>query len=121
MKIVRYVVFFAIIGILLFLLKNSSNSTLLHPNIWLIFTFFVAISFLSFQLVNMGTENKREKFVTFFMASVVLRLILSIIFLAVFIFQKIDNIQLFAINFIVLYLCALLFEIFENIRNLRQN
>ncbi len=94
---------------------------LLHEHIWIIFVFFLAIAFLNYQLMIMAFEKNREKFITFFIASVVIRLILSLLFLGVFLFIKLENRQLFVINFFALYLCVLVFEIFENSRNLRQN
>lgn len=120
MKIISTLVFFILLGFIIYFIKMSAYSSIVHHSIWPLFAFLAAISFLSFQLVKFGFDNNREKFVTFFLASVVLRLILSVIFLGVFIFIKIENIQLFAINFIVLYLCVLLFEIFEISRNLHR-
>lgn len=112
---------FVAIAIIIFFLQKSDFASILHSNIWMIFTFFLAIGFLNNQLMKMAFEKNKEKFIVFFMASVVGRLILSLLFLGVFIFLKLENVQLFAINFFALYLCVLIFEIFENSRNLRQN
>ena len=121
MKIIYTIILFAIIATIIFSLQNFGYNHLLHEYIWIIFVFFLAVAFLNIQLMKMAFEKNREKFITFFMASVVIRLILSLLFLGAFIFIKLNNIQLFAINFFALYLCVLVFEIFENSRNLRQN
>lgn len=121
MKIIYYLILYVIIATVIYSLQHFEHSQLIHEHIWIVFVFFLALGFLNIQLMKMAFEKNKEKFITFFMASVVLRLILSLIFLGVFIFVKLENIQLFAINFFVLYLCVLVFEIFENSRNLRQN
>jgi hypothetical protein len=121
MKIFKSIVFFSVLAIIIFTGQNFGYANFFHYHIWLIFAFFLAVAFLNSQLMKIAFEKNREKFITFFMASVVLRLILSLFFLGTFIFIKLENIQLFAINFFVLYLSALVFEIFENSRNLRQN
>ena len=121
MKLFHSSIFFIFIGLIIFALQKLGFNSYLHQYIWVIFVFFLALGFLNFTLMKFAFEKNKEKFIAFFMASVVLRLILSIVFLGAFIFIKLENIQLFVINFIVLYLCVLAFEIFENIRNLRQN
>ena len=118
MKLLNTLFFFLFLGLCIYILLQIGQNTYLHKNIWLIYVFFVAVSFFGFRLISLGFENNREKFVIFFMANMVLRLILSLFFLGYFVYTKTENIQLFAINFIVLYLCALLFEIFEISRNL---
>ncbi|MES2797327.1 MAG: hypothetical protein V4683_15245 [Bacteroidota bacterium] len=121
MKIIYSAVLFFVIALIIYILQNFGYNHLIHANIWIIFVFFLAVAFLNYQLMKMAFEKNREKFITFFMASVVIRLILSLLFLGAFIFIKLENVQLFAINFFALYLCVLVFEIFENSRNLRQN
>lgn len=121
MKVIQTIIFFLVLAAIIFCGINFGFQHLFHNYIWIIFAFFLAVAFLNNQLMKIAFENNREKFITFFMASVVLRLLLSLFFLGTFIFIKLENIQLFAINFFVLYLCILVFEIFENSRNLRQN
>lgn len=120
MKIKTSILFFLALGLLIFIFRYLGFSQYIHPKIWLIYAFFLAIAFLNYQLMKGAFENNREKFITYFMASVVVRLILSLLFLGTFVFTKVENLQLFAINFFVLYLCALVFEIFENSRNLQR-
>ncbi len=121
MKIVYNLILFIIIALIIVGLQKYGFSNLVHEKIWEIFAFFLAIAFLNHQLMKGAFENNRQKFITFFMASVVARLILSLVFFGIFAFIKVENVQLFALNFFVLYLCALSFEIFENSRNLQQN
>lgn len=121
MKLTYSIILFTFFAISIYCLQTFGFGHLLHEHIWIIFVFFLAIAFLNYQLMKMAFERNREKFITFFMASVVIRLILSLLFLGVFLFIKLENSQLFVINFFALYLCVLVFEIFENSRNLRQN
>lgn len=121
MKLVNSIILFTILGLFIYLFQKFGYTHFIHEKIWIIFVFFLALAFLNYTLMKFAFENNREKFITFFMASVVIRLILSMVFLGAFIFVELNNIQIFVLNFIALYLCVLVFEIFENIRNLRQN
>lgn len=121
MKFILSLVFFLVLGILIFVLQFFGFSFLVHKKIWFIFVFFLALGFLNFQLMKFAFQNNREKFIIFFMTSMVARLVFSLIFLGTFIFIKIEKPDLFALNFFALYLSVIIFEIFENSRNLRQN
>jgi hypothetical protein len=121
MKLVYSILLFIILGSIIYLFQKFGYTQVIHEKIWVIFVFFLALAFLNYTLMKFGYEKNREKFITFFMASVVIRLVLSMVFLGAFIFIELNNIQIFVLNFIALYLCVLVFEIFENIRNLRQN
>jgi len=70
-----------ILFIVLFLVKLSRWQHFLHSKIWVIFAFFVALDFLIKMLVEQGMANKRENFVQFYLASVVLRFILLLVFI----------------------------------------
>jgi ABC-type uncharacterized transport system permease subunit len=121
MKLIYSIGLFIGLGSIIFCLKAYGFQHLVHERIWVIFAFFLALAFFNNQLMKLAFEKNREKFIVFFMASMVGRLILSLMFIVTFLFLKVSNVQLFVINFFVLYLCVLAFEIFENIRNLRQN
>ncbi len=120
MKLIYTFIFFVIFAFIILVLQYFGFADYVHTKIWIIFAFFLAIAFLNYQLMKFAFERNREKFIVFFMASVVIRLILSLIFLSTFIFIHLENAQLFVVNFFVLYLCLLVFEIFENSRNLQR-
>ncbi|KQS33653.1 hypothetical protein [Dyadobacter sp. Leaf189] len=110
-----------ILGIALFLVKHFGGDTLLHPYIWYILIFFLGLSFLGHRLMEIGLRNNREKFVTFYISSIVARIILCLVFIAFFLYQGLSNSFLFIINFFALYLFYTCFEIYGLYCNLRRD
>lgn len=95
------------------------NWSFIHSKIWIIFTFLFSVSLLGGSIMYIAKNKPKDQFTAFYLANMVIRMILALAFLVFIIFLKVDQIQLFAINFIVLYLCCLIFEILEISRNLR--
>ena len=110
-----------IIIIIIYAAEMLGFGQFIHAQKWIILSFFVAISFLFHTLVALGFANNREQFVQFYLASVVFRLLLSMIFLTVALLMHVQQRELFVINFIVLYLCYTIFEISNLSRKLRHN
>lgn len=110
-----------IIIIVFFLSKSLGFDHLIHPQKWIILSFFVAISYLFHLLIKQGMANKRENFVQFYLATIVIRFLLSILFIGFELYYHVQKPLLFIINFFVLYLFYTIFEISNLYRNLRQN
>lgn len=110
-----------VLGIVFFLVQRYHLGSFLHPHIWYILIFFAGLSFLGHRLMEMGLRNKREKFVTFYISTIVARIILSLIFIAVFLYQGLSDSFLFVINFFALYLFYTCFEIYGLYSNLRRD
>ena len=109
-----------ILFIVLFLVKLSTWQHFLHSKIWIIFAFFVALDFLIKMLVEQGMSNKRENFVQFYLASVVLRFILLLVFIGFGLYMYKENQNLFVVNVFVLYLFFTIFEISTLLSKLRR-
>jgi Na+/H+ antiporter NhaD/arsenite permease-like protein len=109
------------LGIVFFLAQRTDNDQWLHPYIWYILAFFLGISFLIHRLMEFGFRNKRDKFVPFYISTIVARLILSIVFIGIFFYQGLDDKPLFIIDFFALYLFYTCFEIYGLYSNLRRN
>ena len=92
----------------------------LHEHKWYILAFFSALSFLFHSLVEQGKKNDSEKFIQFYLTSVVIRLLACIIFVFVFLINGLENKPIFLLNFFVLYLCFTAFEIYFLSTNLRR-
>ncbi len=111
-----------IIGIVFFIVDSLGYSEgILHPKIWYILTFYMALSFLIDQLMLQGFRNNREKFVQFYLSVSIVRFILSLIFVGVFLYRKVPDGGLFVANFFALYLFYTCFEIWGVYRKLRAN
>ena len=115
---------FILTGILIivfFLAEPIGLGHLLHPQKWIILTFFVAYSFLLHRLIELGFRENRKNFIQFYLTTVVLRLILSVIFIGIELYIGLQQQQLFIIDFFALYLFYTIFEIWNLSSNLRQN
>jgi uncharacterized membrane protein len=110
-----------IVFLVLFLGKAFLPGALFHQEIWTIFIFFLCVSFLHFRLMSLGLANQKEHFINFFLANVVLNLILSLVFIGVYLYLKVADQEKFIASFFALYLCYTGFEMWINLRKLRQN
>ncbi|WP_149242719.1 hypothetical protein [Dyadobacter sp. 32] len=110
-----------IIGIALFLAQYFQYDMWLHPYIWYIFAFFTGLSFFIHRVMEYGHQNNREKFVQFYLATVVGRLILCVIFIGAFLYAGLTHSVLFIFNFFALYLFYTSFEIYGLYRTLRRD
>lgn len=107
--------------IVFFVADTVGIGHLLHQQKWVILSFFIAYSFLFNRLIELGFKEKRKNFIPFYLASVGLRLILSIIFIGIELYRGLEKQELFIINFFALYLFYTIFEIWNLNSNLRQN
>jgi hypothetical protein len=116
---VRIIALTIAIGIVIYFAPQVGLFQYLHPQKWIILSFFFAISYLNHLLMQQGFAKNRENFVQFYLGSVVARLILSLLFIGTFVYFGTPDINIFIINFFVLYLFYTGFEIFGLYSNLR--
>lgn len=117
LKTVFLIVFFAIV---FFVADHFKLNWPIHTYKWYMLAFFTALSFLFHSLVDQGKRNDNEKFIQYYLASVVIRLLACVIFVLVFLLKGLDNKTIFLLNFFVLYLCFTVFEIYLLSTNLRR-
>ncbi len=113
--------FTAIIGLSFFIISKLGFGTNLPTEKWFILVFFFAVYLFQHRLLEFGTNNDNKNFIQFFMASTVLRLILSVVFVGMFLRFGIKNTKTFTITFIVLYLSYTFFEIYGISAKLRRD
>ncbi len=92
----------------------------LHPHKWIILAFFVAIDYLFYLLTELGMKSNREKFIEFYLSTVIIRLVFSIVFIGTELLLKVEKPFLFVGNFFALYLFFTIFEISTLYRKLRR-
>ncbi len=110
-----------IIGIVFFIVQQFLKPSWVHPYFWYILAFFYGLSFLIFKLMEFGQKDNKQKFVNFYLSTIIGRLILSIIFIASFLYLGLTDSLLFIINFFTLYLFYTGFEIYGLYCNLRRD
>lgn len=112
--------FTAILAIVFFVAEYYGATGWLHPYWKFMLIFFLSISFLIHRLMEVGFQNNREKFVPFYMATIVARLILALVFVGVFLWRGVADVKLFILDFLALYIFYTAFEIYILSRNLRR-
>lgn len=107
---------------LVLLLRALNVTTAIHDGIWNIIIFSAVVG-IGVAVINMyfvtktdGTNN-----VAVFLGTTVFRMLLSIIFITLQFFQGLENEVIWIVNFFVIYLFYLVFEIYSIISNLRAN
>ena len=118
---IRSILATVFLGIVFFLAQQTGYDAWLHATIWYMLAFYLGISFLIHRLMEFGFRNKREKFVPFYLSTIVARLLLCVIFVGVFFYRGISDPLLFILNFFALYLFYTCFEIYGLYRNLRRD
>lgn len=111
-----------VLGIALFLADRAGVSPeIVHPDAWMIVTFFFGLSLAIDRLMSAGFENKRQNFVQFYLSTIVLRMLLSLAFIGICLYTGIESTKTFILNFFVLYLFYTSFEIYFLYRKLRRD
>jgi len=87
--------------------------------VWLVLIFFFLLTLASLYIIEKVTRKKADNFLAIYFTAMIGRLFISIIFAAIFILTDRANVFNFAINFLVLYLLFLGFEIYGILTNLR--
>lgn len=89
-----------------------------NPYIWTIQAFYFTVCLLSHFISEKGLKNKPD-FHIFYMASMGIRFLLSLIFLFAAAYLLKGGTITFVVNFFILYLLYTSFEIYFLLRNLR--
>ncbi|SFA91616.1 hypothetical protein SAMN04489723_102294 [Algoriphagus aquimarinus] len=113
--------FFLLTGILslLVILLSCLLPSTIHADIWKILLFLAISSYLvgvtSIWLLKGSTEN----LIQVKMLGMVIRLIASLSFIGIMVFMGTENILVFVVDFFILFLFYLVFDIYTFLANLR--
>lgn len=111
----------SILGIALFLASRSGYDSWIPAQWPYMLLFFLAVSYLIHRLMAFGFRNKREKFVEFYLSTVVMRLVLCIVFVGVNLYLGVENAPVFVAHFFGMYFLYTIFEIRGLYRTLRRD
>lgn len=92
-----------------------------YHSIWMILLFFFFLTMSSLYVIKKLTKKKSQNFLAVYFSAMIGRLFISIIFAAIFILADRANVFNFSINFLILYLLFLGFEIYGIMTNLRHH
>jgi len=106
---------------IVYLISEVFQLPWIHVSIWKIISFFLILTWLtgifSYYLLKISKENS----VNILLGGIGIRLLSSIGFIAIMLMIGQENLILFVINFFIIYLFYLLFDIYTLIANLRPN
>jgi hypothetical protein len=88
------------------------NADLLYAYQWYLLLYFYLITILSLVIIERTTQKDQEKLSKGFFSAMMLRLFISIVIAIVIIYVDRVNSTIFALNFLILYLLYLGFEIY---------
>jgi len=88
------------------------NPALLYTYQWYLLLYFYLITLISLVIIERTTQKDQEKLSKGFFSAMMLRLFISIVIAVVIIYFDRVNSTIFALNFLVLYLLYLGFEIY---------
>lgn len=116
----RLLLLTAFFGIAFFGAEAVGAARWFHPDFLLMLGFFLTVGIVSHGLIRRGFKDNRDKFVLFYLGSVVFRLLAAMVFLFVFYRLGTAQFQRFILNFFVLYLFYAGFEFYGVRTNLRR-
>ncbi len=117
----RIFLFTLFLAIVFFLAEQYAAVSWLHPAWKTLLVFYLSVSFLTHRLVGTDLQDNPDRFIPMYMAATVARFILALLFVGFFIWQGIENRRAFILDFLVLYILYLGFEIWGFTRKLRPN
>ncbi len=118
--IVKLTIYSLFIALADFFWNNFMPVNYQVPNIWCIFSFFIILT-ITFHFFIMKSANGRpQSFVTFYMGSTALKMMLCLIVIVAYRFIDKPHIIPFAIAFILHYFLFTIFEVLTLLRNFRK-
>lgn len=104
--------FFTLFILLLQVGVQQLNDQFLYRYQWYLFSYFYLITLFSLVLIEKTIRNDPEKLSKGFFLAMMVRLFISIVIAVIIIYFDRANSTIFALNFLVLYLIYLGFEIY---------
>jgi len=111
---------FSICLIISQIIVNQFRTDILSQYFFIIISYFVVISSSSHYLLLNTLIKKPKKFINIFMLTTTIKLILSFVLLIIFVFTNKDEAKIFILNFAILYLFYLFFDIIMILKQSKQ-
>lgn len=111
----------AFLGIVFFVADRLYKPNWLHPYWPYLLLFYTMLSVLLHRLMSFVKDPKSAQFTTFFLAFTTAKLILSLAFMGVMLYNNVPGRKIFVLSFLGLYLVYTSFEIYGLTRKLRRD
>lgn len=117
----KLLAFSLIIAGLVYVIQAFIMPEWIHATFWIMLSFFMLLTWVTGILTSYLIKISKENSVNILLGAIGIRLMASIGFITIMLLLKTENIILFVINFFIVYLLYLLFDIYGVIANLRPN
>lgn len=105
----------------LVLLLSQAGLNIFHSYKWFLLIFFYVQTIFTTIFIQSGMKANKNNMAFFYFGAMIFRFFVSISVAFVLIYKGIDEKVLFVLNFFVLYLLFIMFEIIPVLTNLRPN
>lgn len=110
---------FALVGLVFLMFQFETLTWLLHESIWIILIGSGVIALLIAVYNANAISKSAQSFVPLFLGSMLIRFFLSIFLIGFLLFKYQDDRLILVMDFFIIYLFYLVFEIYSIISNLR--
>ncbi len=114
-------IFALIVALMISILSISPLASLLHQHIWVIFLFLFFLSIATTGFTYMALNGERKKFRANYLLIITIRLLVAMIVLGYAVYMLIPDLKAFVINYFIIYLVFVIFELFTLNLNVGQN
>ncbi|MFD2200026.1 hypothetical protein [Shivajiella indica] len=118
---IKLLILTLIIAGFVYLIGDILQFNWVHESIWKIISFFLLLTWITGIFSHYLLKISKENSVNILLGAIGIRFLSSIGFIAIMLMIGQENLILFVINFFVIYLFYLLFDIYTLIANLRPN
>lgn len=114
-----HIIVYTLLVSLTVIFLNYMKPGWIYHYIWILLLFFFILTTLVVWVIDYTYKKFRKKFIQAYFGIMAIRLIISLAFAIIFILKDRENVLVFGINFLIMYLLFLGFEIYNIITNLR--
>ncbi len=114
----QFFIYTVLVAITILIIQYVEPDWIYHY-VWLVVLFLFLITLGTIRLTHIASKKLNKQFIQVYFAIMTVRLLISLGFALIFIVKDRDHVLVFGLNFIVLYLLFLGFEIYTILTNLR--
>ncbi len=118
---IRIIIFTSILAIIIFIAKHFLIPSMIHPEIWIMLAYFFILSIVGHRIIEKGIRSNKDNMAIYYFAVMLIRLLISAIFITIYLYMGVPEITIFFANFFILYLLYVAFEIKTLLTNLQRN
>ncbi len=118
---IRIVIFTGIIALLIFVADQFLITHLIHQEIWVMLAFFFVLAVVGHRITQIAFQQNKDNVAIYYFVVMLIRLLISVLFIAFFLYKGLLEKIIFIANFFILYLLYVAFEINTLLTNLRRN